>query len=608
MSTLPKASSSKRERSDFAVRLAELGDLEGAQAAFAEAMELDRQNLDLPFNLAIVEAQLGDIDRAAELLTSVLHHKPSYPEAASRLSRLLARFQVGDLAVLIPSGLGAALRTTGIAHQPVVDATVKWLREFDPDLQDGIARIGRAEISERQLGKSLVAAKTADTVSAGLLQACLRAGVIKDPGLERLFTGVRAAILLDCLPSRFEDRSLTDLALALICQGWNNDHAWALTPEETAALDNLSIDRPALLAGDRRSVIRFIQGALYRPLGVLVDPPLSAAEAHRLKPRSLRETIEPRIRELERQRAAAIAVPALRPLADATSLKVAGQYEAAPYPRWTSLHVSTSGALKQSLAQHVPPERLAFMDGTFDVLIAGCGTGQQALQSASAYGPSARLLAMDLSRASLGYAADMAAQHRIENVTFLQGDILDCPMLDRSFDIIECVGVLHHMANWRAGWRALLGKLKPGGLMYIGLYSAVARQALRALRTEPDYPGPGCSNDEARRYRRSLLMRDGAAPGADLKISRDFYALNAFRDLVLHESEAHVTLEEIDAFLAEHGLSFRGFTLDRQIIADFCTSAPGRKAPGALADWSAFEVEHPRTFDGMYRFWIEREN
>jgi SAM-dependent methyltransferase/tetratricopeptide (TPR) repeat protein len=608
MAINPNTSVSKRERADFAVRLAQLGDLEGARAAFVEAIAFDRRNPDLHYNLAVVVEQLGDIDRAAQSLTAALHLRPDFRSAASRLSRLLARFEIEDVALLIPSGLGATLNTTGLAHQPVVDATVKWLIEFDPDLTEGIGQICRAEISERDLGRSLVAAQTADTLRAGLLQKCLRAGVIKHPGLERVLSGVRAALLLDCAPARFEDRSLTDLALALICQGWNNDHAWAETPEETAALANLATDRDALLAGDRPSVVSFIRTALYRPLAVLVDPPLSATEAHRLKPRSLRETIEPHIRELERQRVAAAAVPALRPLADATSLKVAGQYEAAPYPRWTSLHVSSAGALKRSLGEYFTPDRLAFMDAAFDVLIAGCGTGQQALQAASAYGPGARLLAMDLSRASLGYAADMAAKLDIKNVSFLQGDILDSPLLDRTFDIIECVGVLHHMADWRAGWRALLGQLKPKGLMYIGLYSAVSRQTLRGLRSEPDYPGPGCSDDEARAYRRSLLVRDGAAHGGDLKISRDFYALNAFRDLTLHESEAHVTLEEIDAFITANGLAFHGFTLDEQVIADLRARLPHTATPGGAAEWAAFERDHPRTFDGMYRFWVERGN
>ena len=89
---------------------------------------------------------------------------------------------------------------------------------------------------------------------------------------------------------------------------------------------------------------------------------------------------------------------------------------------------------------------------------------------------------------------------------------------------------------------------------------------------------------------------------------RDFYALNAFRDLVLHESEAHVTLDEITEFLDTNGLVFRGFTLEHQVEQEFAAAFPTRPLPGTLADWAAFERTNPRTFDAMYRFWIERRN
>ena len=75
-----------------------------------------------------------------------------------------------------------------------------------------------------------------------------------------------------------------------------------------------------------------------------------------------------------------------------------------------------------------------------------------------------------------------------------------------------------------------------------------------------------------------------------------------------HESEAHVMLAEIADFLASNGLVFRGFTLDPEVVADFLDGTPAPKSPGTLAEWAAYEALHPRTFDGMYRFWVERGN
>jgi hypothetical protein len=103
-----------------------------------------------------------------------------------------------------------------------------------------------------------------------------------------------------------------------------------------------------------------------------------------------------------------------------------------------------------------------------------------------------------------------------------------------------------------------------------------------------------------------MLARPAGAPGSELKISRNFYTLNEFRDLVLHENEQHMTLDEIANFLDENGLMFRGFTLERQVIGEFASRHPETGWPGRLEDWARYEEANPRAFDAMYRFWCER--
>jgi ubiquinone/menaquinone biosynthesis C-methylase UbiE len=49
------------------------------------------------------------------------------------------------------------------------------------------------------------------------------------------------------------------------------------------------------------------------------------------------------------------------------------------------------------------PSRFARRDHSVDALIAGCGTGQQSIQTAQTI-PDAKILAVDLSAASLAYA------------------------------------------------------------------------------------------------------------------------------------------------------------------------------------------------------------
>jgi SAM-dependent methyltransferase len=70
----------------------------------------------------------------------------------------------------------------------------------------------------------------------------------------------------------------------------------------------------------------------------------------------------------------------------------------------------------------------------------------------------------------------------IANIEYAQADILKLGSLGRSFDLIEPVGVLHHLRDWSQGWRVLLALLRPGGFMHVGLYSELARADIRAAR------------------------------------------------------------------------------------------------------------------------------
>jgi hypothetical protein len=86
----------------------------------------------------------------------------------------------------------------------------------------------------------------------------------------------------------------------------------------------------------------------------------------------------------------------------------------------------------------------------------------------------------------------------------------------------------------------------------------------------------------------------------------DFFTLSNCRDLLFHVQEHTVTLADIAAFLAGHGLVLLGFDLDETVLAQYraCFAAD----PGAtnLDNWAAFEAAHPTTFNGMYQFWVQR--
>jgi SAM-dependent methyltransferase len=296
------------------------------------------------------------------------------------------------------------------------------------------------------------------------------------------------------------------------------------------------------------------------------------------------------------ERALAAALPTLAPIADPASRLVRSQYEQSPYPRWHELPPVRDGGDTPADPFHA---RLA-AQRPLHILIAGCGTGQEPLALALRF-PGHRLVALDLSRASLAYAMRMAHTLGIQGVEFVHGDLLHAAALGRRFDLIAASGVLHHMADPMAGWRALRGCLATDGLMKVALYSRRARASVNVARERIRTLGAGSDVHAVRALRQRVL--DGAQPDlAQLLDSEDFYAASTCRDLLFHPVEHQFDPLQIAGLLDVLGLRFVGFELPHPLIARAFHDAK----LGAITDlraWDRFEQANPDTFQAMYVLW-----
>ena len=203
-----------------------------------------------------------------------------------------------------------------------------------------------------------------------------------------------------------------------------------------------------------------------------------------------------------------------------------------------------------------------------NILIAGCGTGEHPFDVAQK-SPHAQLLAIDLSRVSLAYARRKTREEGLRNIEYAQADILNLAGLDRRFDRIEALGVLHHLADPLAGWRILLGLLAPGGTMRVGLYSEAARRSIveaRALIAERGYPATA---EGIRALRQTIIRERDEARWKPLVRTVDFYSMSGCRDIFFHVMEHRLTIPAIKSFLDENGLRFLGFEIDPSVTEKF---------------------------------------
>jgi SAM-dependent methyltransferase len=194
----------------------------------------------------------------------------------------------------------------------------------------------------------------------------------------------------------------------------------------------------------------------------------------------------------------------------------------------------------------------------------------------------------------------------VKQASFGQGDILRLGALQRKFGMIESSGVLHHMADPFAGWRALVDCLAPDGLMLLAFYSRRARQAIAETRDWIAREGFAATPDGIRECRRRLMEEDPDGPLGTILKAPDFFSISACRDLLFHVQEHNLALEQIAAFLDANGLAFIGFEVSEPVLAAYRGRFPGDARADNLANWSQFENENPDTFAAMYQFWVQK--
>jgi 2-polyprenyl-3-methyl-5-hydroxy-6-metoxy-1,4-benzoquinol methylase/tetratricopeptide (TPR) repeat protein len=443
------------------------------------------------------------------------------------------------------------------------------------------------------------------TISRDRLFSALLANTqLADEDLERMLTLTRSALLNavaghEDLP---DDEDTLSFFCALAQQCFTNDYVFAQSAEERDQV--LALGEQLSAMGERADPLAVAAFASYEPLHTLKSCEMLQDLTW---PAPLREVFERQVREPLAQRALRGSIPQLTPIGDAVSALVREQYEENPYPRW----VKTASDLPQrSLDQHIrsrvpgAPYRPLGRD-TADILVAGCGTGQEVVETASTL-PGARITAIDLSLSSLCYAKYRTEAAGIRNVTYGHADILELGALGRSFDVIYCGGVLHHMHDPLKGWRTLLSLLRPHGLMEIALYSEEARVEIVAARELIAQRGYGQSADDIRRARQDILALDAAAPARAVCQSGDFFGVSTCRDLLFHVQEQRFTLSRIKAFLEENGLAFLGFALAPQQRQSYLALFPGDPAGVNLDNWREFETRHPAFFRSMYHFHIQK--
>ncbi|MEM7191092.1 MAG: class I SAM-dependent methyltransferase, partial [Pseudomonadota bacterium] len=240
-------------------------------------------------------------------------------------------------------------------------------------------------------------------------------------------------------------------------------------------------------------------------------------------------------------------------------------YEAFPYPARDPVDEATR-LITGSPSHPVEIDHFLFAgrrdwSQPFRALVAGGGTGDGLVmltQKLADLGCPAEVTYIDMSEASREIAEARIAARGL-SVRFITGDLLSAP--DHGpFDYIDCCGVLHHLPDPDAGFRALAEALSPDGGMGLMVYAPHGRSGVYPLQDAfgalfdglppGDRIGPARAAlerlPEAHPFRRNTVVGDHRDGDAGLY------------DLLLHSRDRAYSVSELTDALDRAGLALAG--------------------------------------------------
>jgi Flp pilus assembly protein TadD/2-polyprenyl-3-methyl-5-hydroxy-6-metoxy-1,4-benzoquinol methylase len=581
--------------------LKDLGRLDEALAVYRRVLQIQPKCTDAMNGLAEALAARGDPTRGLETIIQSLKITATAKAKRAFVDIVKSRSWISDNAELRTAMIRALAeaweRPSELAH---TSASLIKNHALTGACVKRAARAWPRHLSASELfGVGGLAALAEDELLCTLLVSANNA----DIDIERFLTMARRTLLEAGIHNNADDTGLPFYA-ALANQCFLNDYVFIHDEDEIRQAEKLRDTLvQSLKAGRIVSPIQILAVAAYCPLHSLpgADRLLEAAWAEPVAAVVIQQVREPQ--EEARIRAA---IPRLTPIEREVSCRVRSQYEENPYPRWVRIpQIEIASTVSGYLCRKFPFASFQRQGSceVAEILCACCGAGQMALEIAQSL--KGRILGVDLSLKSLGYAKRKALELGISSIEFAQADVMELGALGRSFDLVECSGALHYFADPFAGWRILLSLLRPGGHMLLGLYSKVARRGIMAMRERIAQWDYGSSPNDIRRCRQDLRDLE-KTPDLGILNTYDFFGVSTCRDLLFHVQEQQVELREIAAFIREHDLTFLGFETDKATLQAYRRRFSDDPAATNLDHWQTFENDNPKTFSRMYMFWVQK--
>ncbi|MEL7051298.1 MAG: class I SAM-dependent methyltransferase [Cyanobacteria bacterium J06588_5] len=199
------------------------------------------------------------------------------------------------------------------------------------------------------------------------------------------------------------------------------------------------------------------------------------------------------------------------------------------------------------------------------ILDAGCGTGV-GTEYLVHLNPDAEVIGIDLSGGAIAVATERCQRSGADRVTFHNLSIYDVDQVPGEFDLINCVGVLHHMPDPIRGIQALAKKLKPGGIFHIFVYAELGRREIQLTQEaiallQGDKRGDYKDGVAVGRTLFSSLPEENRLrKREETRWSLENHRDECFADMYVHPQEIDYNVKTLFELIDASGLDFVGFS------------------------------------------------
>ena len=572
-----------------------------AKNLYEKAVAIQPNNFSAHNNLGAISLQLGDHRAALISFQNATEINPNDTNAKNNLAVFLRSTDLRQMNLknkdhsYLKSLLLILFRRNDINHTDIFNfakfvlfSEKKYNQYFD-----------KINLSIPLLKNSIIQ----DLLSEELFLLMLQKSIVVDLFLEETLTKIRCEILLN-IDSSKENTIFNNLkfVISLSQQCFFNEYVFFQTKKEIDVVNKL------IQTVEKKEKINEMEIAIlgsYLPLHSLKNI-LKKLANYKSKNILFNDLISMQINEPAKEKNLINSIKSLNEISDKVSLKVKEQYEQNPFPRWRYTYSQVELPFLTKLDYQIKPNKIAIKN-KFErpkVLVAGCGTGRHVCIAKDYL--NSEILAIDLSLSSLAYAKRKTDELCFKNIEYLHADILSLHKLTKKFDVIECAGVLHHMKDPIQGLKILLNLLEPHGVIKLGLYSEKARKHIVHAREFIKKNKFNSSPEGIRDCRRSIINKKEDKILKEIINRTDFYTISSARDLIFHVQEHRFNLPQISKIIKDFDLEFLGFA-NEKIKNKYSKQFPEDKKNILLENWDKFENLEPKTFIGMYNFWVRKK-